>query len=130
MWSYEPSAVAGDRDRLRLLIGDTLVSDQQFQDEELDYLLTSSGNLMSAAATACRALSARYARYADKWVGDLKILASQKARAYERLADQFEARGATYALPSAGGVYVAEKEVAAADSALVQPAFRVGVHDS
>jgi len=129
MWSYDPTG-ATSLDKLRLLIGDTDATDQLLQNEELTTLLSAAGSPTSAAATACRTLAARFARFADKWVGDLKILASQKARAYERLAEQYEARGAVYAVPSAGGVRTAEKQAQAANTELVQPSFRIGVHDS
>lgn len=129
MWSYDPRGTT-DTDQVRLLIGDTDASDPQLQNEELSTLIAAAGTVTSAAAVACRTLAARYARFADKWVGDLKILASQKSRAYERLAEQYEARGAVYAVPSAGGIRTAEKETMAANAELVQPAFRIGVHDS
>lgn len=128
-WSYD-SLLATSRDRLRLLIGDTIASDQQFSDEELDWLLTSNGNgLYQTAAASCRALAARYSRYADKWVGDLKILASQKSRSYLAMADSFDTQAGVqpWSVPSAGGVRIAEKEEAAADTSLVQPEFVRGM---
>jgi len=129
MWSYDPSG-GTVTDQVRLLIGDTDSTDQQLQNEELATLIAAAGSTTSAAAMACRTLAARYARFADKWVGDLKILASQKSRAYERLAEQYEDRGAVYAVPSAGGIRLADKEANTANTELVQPAFRIGVHDS
>lgn len=129
MWSYDARGTT-PTDQVRLLIGDTDTEDQQLQNEEIQTLIAAAGSITSAAAMACRTLAARYARYADKWVGDLKILASQKSRAYERLAEQYEARGVIYAVPSAGGIRVADKEVNAANPELVQPAFRIGLHDS
>ena len=128
-WSYD--IVSGTtRDRVRLLIGDTLSTDQQFSDEELDWLITDNGNgLYRTAASACRTLAARYSRYADKWVGDLKILASQKSRNYLAMAEGFgtQASVQSWAIPTAGGVYVADKENAAADTSLVQPEFVRGM---
>lgn len=132
-WSYNPSLVA-DLDRVRMLIGDTNADDQQLTDEEISFLVTSEGNVYAASALACRVLSAKYARYADKWVGDLKILASQKARAYERLADAYDSQANASAsfsgIPSAGGIYVSEKEDQESDSSLVTPYFRRGNMDN
>lgn len=131
-WTYD-SALGTDTDRLRFLIGDTDTADQQFQDSELEYLLTTHGTLYAAAAVACRALASRFARYADKWVGDLKILASQKARAYLELATSFDTKAmgsAVWSIPTAGGVYTSDKEEQEANTALVQGTFKVGMHDN
>lgn len=128
-WTYNTELTVS-RDQLRLLIGDTLSTDQQFSNEELDWMLTENGNgLYRSAASACRMLAARYSRYADKWVGDLKILASQKSRSYLAMADTFAQQASTqsWAVPTAGGVYVAEKEAAAENTSLVQPEFVRGM---
>lgn len=128
-WSYDPE-LTEDKDRVRLLIGDTISTQQQFQDEELVWILSENGSsIYAAAASACRMLAAKYSRQADKWVGDLKILASQKARSYLALAESFDAKAGSqmWAIPSAGGVYVDEKEAAAADTSLVQPEFTRGM---
>lgn len=118
------------RDQVRLLIGDTLSTDPQFSDEELDWLATSNGSgLYRTAGAACRVLATRYSRYADKWVGDLKILASQKARNYLVMAASFDKQSGaqSWAVPTAGGIYVDEKEAAAEDTTLVQPEFTRGM---
>jgi len=132
-WSYNPSLVS-TRDRVRVLIGDTDVDDQQLTDEEIAFFLSSEGNQYAASALACRVLAAKYARYADKWVGDLKILASQKSRAYERLAEAYDTQANASAsfsgVPSAGGIYVADKDEQEADTSLVTPSFRRGSMDN
>lgn len=135
-WTYDPE-LALPRDQVRLLVGDTDADDPQFQDEELDFLVAAHASVYSAAAVACRSLAGKYARYADKWVGDLKILASQKARAYERLAEQYDKQSvsdvanlAILGVPTAGGVYVSEKEQQEADAELVKPFLKRGMHDN
>jgi triphosphoribosyl-dephospho-CoA synthetase len=131
-WTYD-SALSTDTDRLRFLVGDTLSTDQQFQDAELEYLIEAHGTLYAAAAAACRSLASKYARYADKWVGDLKILASQKSRAYAALAETFETKAvgaSTWAIPTAGGVYTADKAEQEANTALEQGTFKRGMHDN
>lgn len=133
-WSYDP-ALPETLDRVRLLIGDTITNDQQLSDEEIYSMLMIYGAVNSTAVAACRALAARYARYADKWVGDLKILASQKHRAYLELAEELRtagssAMGAALAVPTAGGIYVSEKEAYEGNTNRVVPFFRRGMHDS
>lgn len=88
-----------------------------------------------AAVAACRAIAARFSRQADKWVGDLKILASQKARAFLTLADTLEARGAaalggSMGAPMAGGISIADKEAVAGNPDRVPPSFYRGIHDN
>ncbi len=128
-WSYSAS-ITTSTDRVRLLFGDTDTTDQQLSNEEIGFLITVNGSVTSAAAAACDVLAAKYTRFSDKWVGDLKILASQKAKAYLELAKTLRERGAAYAVPTAGGVYVAEKETNAENEALVQPTFTRGLHEN
>lgn len=134
-WTYDPT-LPTDKDRVRLIIGDTLSIEPQLQDEEIQALLDLFGGSVRAAAIgATRGLAAIYARYADKWVGDLKILASQKHEAYLRLADSLEEStniigvGGGSGAPSAGGVYVGEKEAMEANTNRVSPFFYRGMHD-
>lgn len=133
-WTYDETTLATSiRNRVRLKLGDTDFKDQQLQDEELDQFITEAGTEDGAVVLAARALASRYARSVDKWVGDLKILASQKHRAYLDLLDKTlvaTASGVSLAVPTAGGVYVAEKEAMEGDESLVTPAFRRGMHDN
>jgi hypothetical protein len=122
-WTYNIELVE-DKDKVRLLIGDTTNDDPQFQDEELEAMLLTYGSVTATAIAAARALSAKYARQADKWVGELKILASQRARAYRELADTLaKAAVSAYGVPSAGGIRVSQKETMDADTDRVKPSF-------
>jgi len=134
-WSYNTNLTA-DKDKVRLLIGDTDTDDQQLSNEELVALISLTGSVTSAAIRAARALSAKYARQADKWVGDLKILASQKSKAYSALAEELEDMGSTFGgsrthqQPFAGGISVAAKAAIQADTDAITPSFTRGLHDS
>lgn len=131
-WTYTPET-GDDISRVRLLIGDTNPDDEQMQDEEIQMLLDTEGGVQVAAQKAAFALAAKYARLTDKWVGDLKILASQRARRYQELYQELKtalASGALYAVPTAGGVYVADKDAQAANEALTQGSFRRDMHDN
>jgi hypothetical protein len=122
-WSYD-ATLSTAKDRVRLLLGDTDVSDPQFSNEELVALLTVHGSELRTAIVGARALSAKYSRQADKWVGDLKILASQKARAYRELAETLTKDGSSYyGVPSAGGISVSDKQTAESDTDRVAPGF-------
>ena len=133
-WTYDTS-LPTDRDRVRLMIGDTIETDQQFSNQEIDAMLLIWGSVTTTAVAACRALAAKYARFADKWVGDLKILASQKSEAYLALAEQLEESGVTAIGAStaglfAGGLRVSQKEMLDGDTDRVVPFFRRNMMDN
>lgn len=133
-WTYTGEIVS-TRDQVRFLIGDTIASDPQLTDQEVEYLLTTYVTVGKAAIAACRTLAAKYARYSDKWVGDLKILASQRVKHYLDLAKELETSpvgAATSGLcaPSAGGISVAAKQEQEADTDRVAPFFTRGRDDN
>lgn len=85
MWSYSGDPAASPIDAVRFLIGDTDDKDQQLQDEEIQYLIDIHVDPHTSAQAAARALAAKFARLADKEVGDLKLKLSQKAQNYATL---------------------------------------------
>jgi len=129
-WTYDDT-LPNDRDAVRLLVGDTLSTDPQMSDEEINGLLGIYSGTRATAIAACKALAAKYARYADKWVGDLKILASQKHAAYLKLAEALaSSSGFTPAAPTAGGIYADQKQAQQDDESLSVPTFRRGMTDN
>lgn len=132
-WSYD-SSLTEPLDQVRFMVGDTDSTKPQLQDEEIAFLIDSSGGAAAAAVSACRALAAKYARRVHEEVGDLKLYNEQMFDQYSKLAEQLASQavigGASLSgMPSAGGVYVAEKEAYAADASIVQPSFSRGMHD-
>lgn len=129
-WTYD-TTLATNRDKVRLAVGDTIDIDPQLTDEEIDGMLLIYGGVKSTAIAVLRVLAAKYARYADKWVGDLKILASQKHEAYLRMAEELSSSSLlSPSLPSAGGIYDAEKQANRDNESLVAPTFRRGMTDN
>jgi hypothetical protein len=114
----------------RFYLGDTVETGHEFEDEELTMLITLYETPMAAAVAAVRTRIAKYAKGVDKWVGDLKILASQRVKHYQALLEELTSLDSFIGTPSAGGVYVSEKEAAAANTSLVQPYFRGGMDDN
>lgn len=127
-WTYDP-ALSAARDRVRFMVGDTDSTDEQLQNEEIDYLLTTEVSETSAAIAACQALIAKYSRRVDRQVGSLKISSSKLVDHYTALVETLSVAAARRGVPTAGGVYQSEKDAAAASDALVQPAIRRGIHD-
>lgn len=131
-WSYLSSAPgSSDRSWVRLMIGDNTTAAEQFQDEELDVLLSDQGSKERAAIAAARALGAKYTYQADKTVGRLRISASQKAGHFFKLADQLEKdlrsrAGGAYA----GGISIADKALDREDPDAVASAFARGQFDT
>jgi len=93
-WSYD-STLPTDTDKVRFHIGDTDETDQLLQNEEINYLLSETTNVLLAASRAAKTVAAKFSRQADKTVGDLRISLSQKAKAYMALAADLEKRALT-----------------------------------
>ncbi len=90
-WTYDPVAAESgeNRDRLRLLIGDTLPSRPLLQDEELDVILTISRTFLEACANACDVIAARASADPDFSHGRISQRRSQIVENYRELARKF-----------------------------------------
>ena len=104
-----------NRDSVRFLLGDTLMSDPQLQDGEIDGLIYntragSSGtgtavidttiDVYQAAIAGCVALAAIYTRKANKSVGDLSIQSAAIADNYRKLRSDIQAQSARHSVPT------------------------------
>ncbi len=98
-WTYDP-ALPTDKDKVRFHIGDTDETDQLLQNEEIEYLLNETTNVLLAASRAAKAIAAKFARQADKAVGDLRVSLSQKSQAYFTLAADLEKRAEPVPAPT------------------------------
>lgn len=130
-WTYTPDDLTDPVNRVRLMIGDTNEADKQLYDEEIQTFLDSTSSELGAAGLAARALAGRYARAVDKWVGDLKLLASQRYRHYLDLVENLSGASATIrGMPFAGGIRYSGKQAIEENDDLVVPSFRIGMHDN
>lgn len=132
-WTYTLSALATSQlFQVRYLMGDTIQSDPQVQDEEIYFALTQRANVYGAAATVCRALASRLSRETDTVDKDLRDSISQKARAYSRMAVDYEQQASTRggAMPYAGGISIADKQAQEANQDRVEPQFTLGMDDN
>lgn len=132
-WSYSVADLATSaKDQVRLLIGDTVSSDAQLQDEEISYYLTTRSSAYGAAAECCRTLANQYSRSVDSAAGDTKEAYSQMAKAYALRAVQFESAAAQggSALPYAGGISEADKLSQEQNPDRVPPVFTIGMDDN
>lgn len=126
-WTYDPT-LPTEKDQVRLMIGDTDQDNAEFSNEEINALITLHGGARAAAVAAAGGLAAKYSRHADKWVGDLKILASQKAKAFAALATTLGNLAIGYTgVPSAGGIRISQKDTMEEDTNRVEPKFKVNM---
>jgi hypothetical protein len=129
-WTYGGDPSASDRDEVRFLVGDTDTTEQLVTNEEIAYAILKSSNNQLAAACIANALAAKFARKADKSVGDLSITYSQQAKQFRELAAQLMKDGSiSGAMPYASGISVSGKDTVEEDTDRVQPSFRRGQFD-
>ena len=125
-WTFDPS-LSTDLAKVRDAIGDVDTDDQQLADETITAYLTAEGSVTGAAVRGCRALMAKYARYAAQATGPINIQYTQLQAHYAGLIDQIKA--GQFAAPFAGGTSIADKEDREADGDRVQPVFSLGMLD-
>jgi hypothetical protein len=122
-WTFD-ATLSTDRDKVRLLIGDTDTNNQQLTDEAIAYLLEREPRVEFAAARACQVMEARYARYDSDQSG--QIIARYRALAIElRKTGQMGV-----SQPYAGGI--SESDISSVNSDTDRPDnyFKVGMHDN
>lgn len=115
--------IASDLHRVRLYIHDTDSATAQYQDEELDELLSEESDPLAAAILAVDGLIGRYSRIGTFRVGDTSIDGLEIVKGYRFIADALRARQTGAPLPYAGGIDVTDVENRQADSTRVTPSF-------
>jgi hypothetical protein len=129
-WTYGDDPANSPRDELRLFVGDTNTADQLLTDAEITYYLARhSDNALAAAPGACEGIAALYSRQANTSNQGLSVAASERSRAYLRLADELRDRTSAVAEVFVGGLTISGKEALADDSDAIQPAFKIGLDD-
>lgn len=137
-WSYDVSLFSTSTGNIgtmivRRYVGDVLTNDQQLQDAEINYAISTYANYFLAAAECARWISAQYSRKVDVVQGELKTNYSNQAKAYNERAIDLEQRGmarAGGAMPYAGGISVTDKSDQLADPDRVTPQFNIGMDDN
>lgn len=132
-FTYYPTQLAtSKKDQVRLLVGDTVSTDPQMQDEEIAFYLTQRASVWGAAAECCMTLATKFARSVDQAVGAAKISFSQMAKAYTGKAAVFNAKAAAMGsgLPYAGGLSIADMLNALSNDDRPAPQFTIGITDN
>ena len=129
-WTYDLSKlVTSGRDQVRYLVQDTDSARQLARDEEIDWALTQEMNVFMASAAILEAIANRFRGVSSKTVGSLS-LSYEGADAMLRRAERLRQRGKTYQTLSAGGISLADRDTLADNTDLIQPNFRLGIHDN
>ena len=128
-WSYDP--VKTDKDKVRLLIGDTDKCNRLLEDEEIDCFLLVDCSPLRAAVSAAEAISATLATCVDEKVGQVSQSNSQAAEAFLALANRLRRRADEQSLGDAyaGGISIADKELREENTDRVRPKFEKNLHN-
>lgn len=97
-WSYVPqlltsTATSGALMRTRLLVGDTLTTDQLLQDEEIYFVLSVQPYPNYAAADCADMIAARFARQVNTENSLLRVSAAARHKHYVDLAKRLRSAG-------------------------------------
>jgi len=133
-WTYDPTTLgtvdADERlNSVRLLAGDTDITDPQLQNEEIEFSLTQTGNnVYASAAWVARAISSKYSRLVDTDLdGILTSKYSTLAKQYMALAGKLDVQGKTAGSVigiRAGGVSITSVKAVRQDTDRIDPTFR------
>jgi|TARA_R110001632_G_scaffold61602_5_gene148514 hypothetical protein len=133
-WTYDPTTLgtvdADERlNSVRLLSGDTDITDQQLTNEEINFSLTQTGNnVYASAAWVARAISSKYSRLVDTEIdGILGSKYSNLAKQYMALAGKLEAQGKTAGAVigiKAGGISISSVKAVRQNTDRIDPTFR------
>ena len=135
MWSYSEDPASSDMDAVRFKIGDTDSDDELLQNEEIEYTLaefaTATDPVQRASIACARALEAMFARQSTYRIGQVSQTLSKKSDQFRRLAESLEEElvKRTPAEITGQPVLSSVKQADRDDSELIQPHFRVGIHD-
>lgn len=125
-WTYDTS-LSTAKDRVRLLVGDTDTTDQQFSDEEITAVLALGGTERSAAAELCTMLSMKYARKANVSSGPLSVQWGSVSATYAaRAADLRASTGGQVPSIVVGGSTYTQRDRLRDNTDRIQPAIRSG----
>lgn len=124
-WTYTVSDLAtNEKDQIRLEIGDTDISNQLLQDEEITHAIAVENNFWGAAARSCEMISRFFAGKADVRLGrSMMITYTKMALQYQEMAARLRSKAGGVNVPWVGGMTVSEKVSYATESGLVQPIF-------
>lgn len=123
--TYTGNPGSSPKDTVRFLIQDTEECHFLLQDGEISWVLGQYNNApMNAAIRCCEILIAKFSRQADETAGPMKIMYSQKSKAFRLLLVELRNRLATEDLqPYAGGISRTDEKINDRNRDRVRPDF-------
>ena len=132
-WTYTPD-FSGNRDKIRLMIGDTDTTDQLLTDEVITYAVTQQSDLHMAAARCCDYIVASLARKVNVSTGGISVDVDARMEQYSALAailrEQRDEEALLGGTIKVGGTTTADIEALDEDESLQQPQFKQGQFDN
>jgi hypothetical protein len=111
-------------EQVRILIGDTNDSRELLQDTEIQFFIDQEGGLYAAAASAARAIAAKFAGDVAVNRASGSLSKDQRFAHYMKLAQSLELKGIGRAESFAGGREISEKDRQQTKRDRVQSRFR------
>jgi len=133
--TYSGDPAASSRDAVRFLLRDTSTANAEFQDAEIEWLVSQNPNPYRAAANGARAKAAEASdSLASKTVGSLTLTYSERATRWLDIAKTLDAqanKGLGSAIhPYSGGISKSDKEAIASEDDYNEPYFYLGMMDN
>lgn len=124
-WTYSGDPQTSAKDETRFYIGDTDKTDPLLNDQEISFILKQYNfSAINAAIPCCNFIMTKFGRMADESVGQVKIMYSQKVKAYRQIKEDLrELLAITDMTPYAGGISVSDKLTNNQNTDLVRPDF-------
>lgn len=132
-WTYSGDPAVSTKDKVRFLIGDTDESDQLVLDTEVAAAVTARGSSYGAAAHICRALASKFARRVDTSIDGMRLSYAQRVKAFFDMAKDYDRQALWLGGANpiyAGGISLADKQLAEDDPDRVTPAFTIAMEDN
>lgn len=128
------TTLATDKDKVRLLIGDTDTARAELSDEEITASLTIYGSVGPTSAALARAISAKYMRRVTTAIDGFSVAYSDIAKNYAALADRLEedldAAAGALGVPIVGGVSRGTMDGVDSNTDRQPSSFKVGMSDN
>ncbi len=115
---------------VRFLIGDINTDRQLTGDEAIFAVMSTEPNVYYAAARVLLAVvqDVLAGGIEDQKVGETRMRIKRASEMVD-LAEDLRRRGGTHMIPSAGGIYLADRELLQENAAVLQSAISRGMHD-
>ncbi len=128
-FSYDPTGLSTELNRIRLEIGDTDENDYYLLDEEVAQIQSEKSTFFLRVAKCCELICSKIARDVKVKMGRFSEDSGDVYQRYKDMAVVFN-RLASTSYPWSGAISVSEKESIEDNAALVKPKIKLGMHDN